>query len=227
MRSSGAKRFCAHREFSEAELMPHQHSIFKGNPDLDDPIFFEHVMAAIAALDYQGVHFVLMSDEHSETTGLHQMTWQVEDDELTELTLIKDSYADTAYVSVRSPKSWLVQRIIEVFSANIETYTNAELFQIARTNLSMQPAILYQLALVSRKFDSELAQILSASLDHRLPAVRYYAARAMAATQWHHFGPDLELALKMENDADVREMAEYALSVCVKEQAKSKKITQR
>lgn len=197
--------------------MPHQRIVLKTSPDLNDPVFFELLMGAVATLEQDGQHFVLMSEEVSEASELHQITWQLADDELTELSLVKDSYADVTYLTARSPKQWLVQRIVEAFTSQLEFYSSAELFQLARQSLPMHPNSLYQLALIARKYDPELAQILRDALEHRLAAVRYSAARAMAVTQWRNFEPDLDMALKLENDADVRSMAEYAVSVCAKD----------
>ena len=138
-------------------------------------------------------------------------------DEYTELTFVYDSMSEVSYLSVRSPKAWVVQKSIDVFTTLIEAYSLLELLQIAKTRLTLEPHVLFQIALLIRKPDAEVVSIFREALDHRLPAVRYFAARAIGVTQWNIFVADLELALKLEDDADVLAMAEYALRVCNRE----------
>ena len=56
--------------------MNHRRCVFRDNPDPNEPEFFEKIMGVIQALAQDGLVLELMSDETSNVTKLHQMTWQ-------------------------------------------------------------------------------------------------------------------------------------------------------
>lgn len=55
--------------------MHNRRCVFRDNPDLNDPDFFEKVMSVIDKLKADGVSFELISDEASQVTKLHQIAY--------------------------------------------------------------------------------------------------------------------------------------------------------
>lgn len=197
--------------------MHHERTVFVGDPDPNDPAVFERLMAAMASLEKKGLRFELISDEESKPLDLHQLTWQLAEDTQTEVAFVRDCHNLMGYVTAKSSKSSIVRDIIDAFEAQLPTTSQQELVESANSRLTLEPNVLLKLALIARKNDPEVMDILRKASDHRLPAVRYCAVRAMAITQWHAFSEDLESTLKLENDADVRDMAEHALHICAKD----------
>lgn len=196
--------------------MYHQRCVFRDNPDPNDPEFFEKLMAVIHALEDDGVHLDLVSDETSHVTRLHQMTWQATDEELrTELSVVRDLHDDICYATIQSRHAWIVKRAMALFAANIATYQMEELLESCRGRF-YDARDLIAIGLVAKKQDADVIRTIAEALDHDSPRQRYCAARAAAITQWSVFAPDLEMMLKMETDPAVREMAEHALKVCTR-----------
>ena len=191
-------------------------SVFRDNPDPNDPEFFEKIMAVIQALAVDGVHLELVSDETSNLTHLHQITWQSVDEELqTELAIVRDLHDEVCYATIQSKQSWISKRARELFWTMIDCYTINELIEQCRKRF-FDARLLIALGLLGRKPEAEMIRTIAQALDHDLPKARYCAARAAAITQWPAFVPDLEMMLKMETDPEAREMAEHALMVCEK-----------
>ena len=190
-------------------------SVFKGYPNLDDPDFFENVMSVIQALAQDGIPLEMMSDETSEVTMLHQMTWNDPQDNATELALVRDLHDEICYATIQSKQSWISKRARELFNTRFECYTIDELVKACQRRF-FEPNLLIALGLLGRKPDGEMIKTIAQALDHDLPKVRYCAARAAAFTQWSAFVPDLEMMLKMENDQTARDMAEHALQACLR-----------
>ena len=196
--------------------MHHRRSVFRDNPDLNDPELFEKIMEVIHALAIDGVHLELISDEASQMTHLHQMMWQSVDEELqTELSVVQDLHDEVCYATIQSKQSWISKRARELFNSTIDCYTINELIESCSRRF-FDSNLLIALGLLGRKPDAEMIKTIAAGLDHDLPKTRYCAARAAAITQWNAFVPDLEIMLKMETDPSAREMAEHALEVCSK-----------
>ncbi|MBR4985512.1 MAG: hypothetical protein IKY83_07225 [Proteobacteria bacterium] len=196
--------------------MHNRRSVFRDNPDPNDPEFFEKIMGVIQALAADGVHLELVSDEASQLTHLHQITWQSVDEELqTELSIVRDLHDEVCYATIKSKQSWISKRARELFNTQIDCYTINELIELCSRRF-FDARLLICLGLLGRKPDAEMIRTIGAALDHDLPRARYCAARAAAITQWPAFVPDLEMMLKMETDPSAREMAEHALEVCEK-----------
>ena len=88
--------------------MHNRRSVFRDNPDPNDPEFFEKIMAVIQALAVDGVQLELVSDETSNLTHLHQITWQSVDEELqTELAIVRDLHDEVCYATIKSKQSWI------------------------------------------------------------------------------------------------------------------------
>lgn len=203
--------------------MHHERTVFAGDPNPNDPAVFEQLMSAMAAINALGYGFELISDEESTALDLHQITWQLPDDAQTEVCFVRDCHNQMGYITAKSQKQSLVRDVINAFEAALPAITQPEIVARCGRDLPIEPTLLLKLALIARKNDPEVIGILREAIDHRLPAVRYYAARAMAITKWHTFEEDLEAALKMETDHDVRSMAENALQICAKEASFSRK----
>ncbi|MBQ9394397.1 MAG: HEAT repeat domain-containing protein [Proteobacteria bacterium] len=196
--------------------MHNRRSVFRDNPDPNDPVFFEKIMSVIQALAADGVHLELISDETSQMTHLHQITWQSVDEELqTELSIVRDLHDEVCYATIRSKQSWISKRARELFNTMIDCYTINELIELCSRRF-FDSRLLICLGLLGRKPDADMIKTISTAIDHDLPRTRYCAARAAAITQWPAFLPDLEMMLKMETDPSAREMAEHALEVCSK-----------
>lgn len=196
--------------------MHNRRSVFRDNPDPNDPEFFEKIMAVIQALAVDGVQLELVSDETSNLTHLHQITWQSVDEELqTELAIVRDLHDEVCYATIKSKQSWISRRARELFNTTIDCYTINELIEQCQKRF-FDARLLIALGLLGRKPDAEMIKTIANGLDHDLPKARYCAARAAAITQWSAFVPDLEMMLKMETDPSAREMAEHALQVCEK-----------
>ena len=196
--------------------MHNRRSVFRDNPDPNDPEFFEKIMSVIQKLAVDGVHLELVSDETSNLTHLHQMTWQSVDEELqTELAIVRDLHDEICYATIKSKQSWISKRARELFNTTIDCYTINELIEQCQKRF-FDARLLIALGLLGRKPDADMIKTIANALDHDLPKARYCAARAAAITQWSAFVPDLEMMLKMETDPSAREMAEHALQVCEK-----------
>lgn len=194
-------------------IMHNRRSVFRNNPDPNDPDFFEKIMGVIQQLSNDGAHLDLISDETSEVTKLHQMTW-VSDEELqTELCIVRDLHDEVCYATIKSKHAWIPKRAVELFETAIDCYNIPELVEICQKRF-FDARLLIPLGLLARKYDADIVKTLAAALDHDLPKARYCAARAVAITQWSTFVPDLELMLKMETDPSAREIGEHALEVC-------------
>ena len=194
--------------------MNHRRCVFRDNPDPNEAEFFEKLMQVIQTLGQDGVRLELMSDETSNVTKLHTMTWQATDDELqTELSIVRDLHDEVCYATIKSKHAWIVKRAEELFTATIDCYQVDELITACQRRF-FDATLLVALGLLGRKPDADIIKTISAALDHDSPKVRYCAARAAAITQWNAFVPDLEVMLKMETDASAREIAEHALKVC-------------
>lgn len=186
--------------------------VFKDYPDTNDVEFFEKIMVVIRSLAEDGVALELMSDETSQVTELHQMTWQ-SPDEVAELSIIRDFHDEICYASMSSKQSWISRRGRELFHATIPCYSIEELIQ-ACSKRFFDAELLIALGLLGRKPDAEMIRTIAAALDHSSARVRYCAARAAGITQWSAFVPDLEMMLKMESDTNARQAAEHAFEVC-------------
>lgn len=194
--------------------MNHRRCVFRNNPDPNEPEFFEKLMGVVQTLGQDGVGLELMSDETSNVTQLHQITWQATEEDLqTELSIVRDLHDEVCYATVMSKHAWIAKRAEELFTASIECYSIDELIAECQRRF-FDATLLIALGLLGRKPDADIIKTISAALDHDSPRVRYCAARAAAITQWNAFVPDLEVMLKMETDANAREIAEHALSVC-------------
>ncbi len=194
--------------------MHKRRSVFKDNPDPNDPIVFEKIMSVITALGVDGIQLELVSDETSEVTMLHQITWKAKDDELqTELAIVRDLHDGVCYATISSKQSWISKRARELFNTTLDCYTINELIELCQKRF-FDSNLLICLGLLGRKPDKDMIKTIAAGLDHDLAETRYCAARAAAITQWNAFVPDLEMMLKMETDLSAREMAEHALEVC-------------
>ena len=194
--------------------MQKRRCVFRDNPDPNDPEFFEKIMVVIQKLGTNGAELVLMSDESSEVTKLHQSAWQSANEDLqTELTIVRDLLNEVCYATVSSKQAWVVKEAETAFKENIDCYTIEELVETCHGRF-YDSRLLIALGLLARKPDAEIIRTLAEALDHDLPKTRYCAARAIAFTQWSVFIPDLELMLKMEDDVAAREMGERALAVC-------------
>ncbi|MCL2325283.1 MAG: HEAT repeat domain-containing protein [Proteobacteria bacterium] len=193
--------------------MHNRRCVFRDEPNPNDPVFFEAVMGVIHELGRQGLIFELMSDEESEPIRLHQITWQYAEDPQTEISLVHDLHNGVCYLTVQSKLGWLPRQVVSAFEAAIACYAIADLISACEQRF-FEPYLLIALGLLARKPDPDIIRVLSKALDHSLTAVRYCASRAVAYTKWGAFVPDLEMLLKLEPDAGVREMAEHALSVC-------------
>lgn len=199
---------------SKVGTMHKRRSVFKNNPDPNDPVFFEKIMGVIAALDVDGVQLELVSDELSEVTKLHQITWRSKEEELqTELAIVRDLHDEVCYATISSKLSWISKRARELFNTMIDCYVINDLIEACHQRF-FDANLLIALGLLGRKPDKDMIRTIAESLDHDMPKVRYCAARAAAITQWSAFVPDLEMMLKMETDPSAREMAEHALEVC-------------
>ena len=194
--------------------MHNRRSVFRDNPDPNDPEFFEKIMQVIQQLGTEGVALDLVSDETSVATQLHQIVWQSPDSEAqTELTIVRDLHDEVCYATIKAKLSWVSKRARELFNTTMDCYTINELIERCRKRF-FDPRDLIALGLLGRKPEAEMIRTISAALDHDLPRARYCAARAAAITQWNAFVPDLEMMLKMETDPSAREMAEHALEAC-------------
>ncbi len=194
--------------------MHNRRSVFKYNPDPNEPEFFEKIMAVVQKLAEEGVHLELISDETSEMTHLHQITWQSVDEELqTELSIVRDLHDEVCYATIKSKQSWISKKARELFNTTMDCYTINELIELCQKRF-FDANNLIALGLLGRKPEAEMIRTISKALDHDMPKVRYCAARAAAITQWNAFVPDLEMMLKMETDPSAREIAEHALEVC-------------
>lgn len=194
--------------------MHNRRSVFRDNPDPNDPEFFEKIMSVIHQLEAEGIHLDLVSDETSNVTQLHQITWQSLDEELqTELSIVRDLHDEVCYATIKAKVSWISKRARELFNTTMDCYTINELIAQCQKRF-FDARLLIALGLLGRKPDNEMIRTIASALDHDLPKARYCAARAAAITQWNAFVPDLEMMLKMETDPSAREMAEHALEVC-------------
>ncbi len=194
--------------------MQKRRCVFRDNPDPNDPEFFEKVMSVIQRLGSNGAELILMSDESSEVTQLHQITWQSANEELqTELSIVRDLHNEVCYATISSKQAWIVKEAETAFRETIDCYTIGELVDTCHGRF-YDAQLLIALGLLARKPDADIIRTLSEALDHDLPRTRCCAARAIAFTQWSVFIPDLEIMLKMEDDPTARDMGERALEIC-------------
>ena len=193
--------------------MHNRRCVFKNNPDPNDSEFFEKIMQVIQQLQVDGVALELMSDETSEVTKLHQMTWLSPEELQTEVSIVRDLHDEICYATIKSKHAWIPKKAVELFEAAVECYTINELIEACQRRF-FDATLLIALGLLGRKPDAEMIKTIAAALDHDLPKARYCAARAAAITQWNAFVPDLEMMLKMETDPSTREIGEHALEVC-------------
>ena len=190
--------------------------VFRDNPDLNDPEFFEKVMSVIDGLKTDGVSFELVSDESSEVTELHQVAYVAQNDVGAELTLVRNLRDEVCYATISSKQSWISKRARERFRDALPCYAIDELIE-ACSRRFFDANLLIALGLLGRKPETEMIKTISVNLDSPLPKVRYCAARAAGITQWQAFVPDLEVMLKMETDAEARQAAEHALASCLRD----------
>ena len=195
--------------------MHNRRCVFRDNPDLNDPDFFEKVMSVIDKLKADGVSFELISDEASQVTKLHQIAYQAMNDVGAELTLVRNLHDEICYATMSSKQSWISKRARELFHETVSCYSINELIDVCSRRF-FDPNMIIALGLLGRKPEAEMIKTISMNLDSALPKVRYCAARAAGITQWQAFVPDLEMTLKMETDPDDREAAEHALAVCMR-----------
>lgn len=193
--------------------------VLRGDPDPDDPEFFEVVADAVAVLNQAGFRFAL--EEEEERDGAVSLHW-LDADEIASITLLKERDAGMCSLSLWAGKGSDLKRMIGILEDRLDIVTLHELQSRGRKGVFRDPAVLIKIATAAgHQPDSDSVDILRKGLESRYPHVRLHAAWAMGITAWPAFILDLERRLKQEPDEEVRELAEHALVGCRREEARA------